>query len=156
MATRRRTLALFYLAAVVLGGCVTARAALEPPAGFAAFDGERIWRALSPEGVAVSVRLVDNDPRQTLTFWAQALKTQLEKSGYTLTAEETLDTRSGKGILFEWAAPVGEDDWIYLTALSVVGERIAIAEAAGEYSLYQKHRPAIVESLRTLQIQSVR
>jgi hypothetical protein len=133
-----------------LGGCATTRAVLDPPAGFAVFAGESLWRAVSPEGVVMRARLVVNDPPQTLTFWAQALKTQMERSGYTLTAEESLLSPGGPGILYEWAAPVGEEDWIYLTALFVLDKRIALTEAAGEFTLYRKHRPAILNSLGTL------
>ena len=152
MCTRASVVATVAIVALVLAGCVTSQPVLDTPRGFAAYDTQSTWKAVSPEGVVVRVRLVENEPPQSLQFWAEALKVQLEKSGYTLTGEESLETKSGDAVLLEWAAPVGEDDWIYLTALTVVVEGIAICEAAGEFELYRSHRQAILDSLSTLVI----
>jgi len=158
MATRHRAAApgaaalLAPVLVLLLVGCATAQPVLRAPQGFAVYDGDGPWRAVSPEGVALRARLVPNEPPQTLEFWAEALKVQLEKSGYTLTAEERLVTDTGNVHILEWAAPVGEEDWIYLTALAVLKQGIAVAEAAGEYTLYRKHRQAILDSLETLSV----
>jgi hypothetical protein len=135
---------------MLLTGCATP--VLERPSGFAEYVGTRDYRAVSPEGVVVRVRLVKNDPVQGIEFWTEALKTQLQKSGYSLVRQEPVETRVGAAVLLEWAAPVGQEDWIYLTGIAVSGTRIAVAEAAGAFASYQKHRAAILESLRTLEI----
>jgi hypothetical protein len=147
-----RLAAALLFAGTLLAGCATLRPVLEQPKGFAEYRDQSTYRAVSPEGVVVRVRLVANDPPQTLEFWAEALKTQLQKNGYSLVREEAAETRAGKGMLLEWAAPVGQEDWIYLTGIAVIGSRIAIAEAAGSYPSYQKHREALLESLRTLDV----
>jgi len=138
------------LFSALLAGCATA--SLRQPDGFAEYGSAGEYRAVSPEGVVVRVHLVKNDPAQSLEFWAEALTTQLTKSGYSLVRRESLETRAGAAVLLEWAAPVGQEDWIYLTGIAVSGTRIAVAEAAGQYESYQKRRDALIESLKTLEI----
>jgi hypothetical protein len=141
------------LLAALLAGCATIKPVLEQPAGFAEYSSRDDYRAVSPEGVVLRVRLVKNDPAQSLEFWTEALATQLTRSGYSLLAQEPLKTPAGDGMLIEWTAPVGEEQWVYLTGIAVSGSHIAIAEAAGEYSSYKKHREAIVASLRSLKLE---
>jgi hypothetical protein len=136
----------------LLSSCATSRPVLAAPRGFAEYRRESVSLAVSPEGVVLRVRLVDNEPAQTLEFWTEALRTQLEGSGYSRLAEETVETPVGKAMLLEWTAPVGQEDWIYLTGLALSGSRIAVVEAAGAFPLYRKHRAAILDSLRTLEV----
>jgi hypothetical protein len=144
--------AAFIALLAVFTGCATVRPVLVAPAGFAEYRDEESYRAVSPEGVVLRVRLVDNEPTQSLEFWAEALGTQLQSSGYSRLRREALETRAGKAVLLEWAAPVGQEDWVYLTGLTLSGNRIAIVEAAGAYAHYQKHRAAILDSLRSLEV----
>jgi hypothetical protein len=69
-----------------------------------------------------------------------------------LLGQETVETGAGKGVLLEWTAPVGEEQWVYLTGIAVSGSRIAIAEAAGAFDTYKGRREAIIESLRSLKL----
>ena len=137
--------------AVALASCVTPAPAMQRPAGFALFEGER-YRAVSPEGVTVGVRLVANDPQQDLAFWAEALKVHLLKAGYRLLAEERFKAPLGEGSLLEWVAPVAGQDWVYLTALAIHGSDIALVEAAGPFRHYREHRGALLAILATLNV----
>jgi hypothetical protein len=127
---------------------------METPSGFAAFDDEDVVRAISPEGVLVRARTVENDPPQTLDFWAEALERQLTESGYLLVDRSSFESGAGPGVLLEWLAPVNADDWMYLTALAVSETSIAIVESAGPSDEYGKYRDAIRESLETLALGS--
>lgn len=137
--------------ALAVASCVTPGPSMERPAGFALFEGES-YRAISPEGVVVGVRLVANDPEQGLGFWAEALKVHLLKSGYRLLAQEPFRAALGEGTLTEWVAPVGGEDWVYLTALAVRGRDIALVEAAGPFRFYREHRGALLASLASLSL----
>ena len=44
------------------------------------------------------------------------------------------------------------EDWVYMTAFVVNGERIALVEAAGRFSEYNRHRGSLMDSLATLDI----
>jgi hypothetical protein len=124
---------------------------MERPAGFALFEGEP-YRAVSPEGVALGVRVVPNEPEQDLGFWAEALKVHLAASGYRLLDEEKFSARVGDGVLYEWVAPLGGEDWVYLTAVAVAGRDIALVEAAGPFGYYKEHRAAVLASLASLNL----
>ncbi len=126
---------------------------MERPTGFALFEGEP-YRAVSPEGVALGVRLAANDPEQGLGFWSEALKVHLLAGGYRLLAEEPFRAAApvGDGRLYEWVAPLGGEDWVYLTALAVCGRDIVLVEAAGPFKLYRERRAALLASLATLSL----
>lgn len=122
------------------------------PEGFARYDDADVSTAVSPEGVVIQARLEKNEPSQNLQFWAGALRRQLETSGYFLVEESDFASALGPGVLFEWAAPVNGEDWIYLTAIAATRREIAIVESAGSLEHYQRYRSAIRHSLTTLQV----
>ena len=134
---------------LLLLSCVTGPS-VDTPSGFAAFPDADEPLALSPEGVGFRLRSVANDPEQTLAFWGEALDRHMSESGYLRYDETGFDSNAGPGVAFEWLAPVNDEDWVYLTAIVVTGERILIAEAAGPVELYLRHRPALVEALETI------
>jgi hypothetical protein len=139
------------LVSLALAACVTTGPVMEKPAGFALFQGEP-WRAISPEGVSVGIRTAENDPPQSLAFWAEALKVHMEASGYRLLSADGFQSPIGDGRLFEWVAPVNGEDWVYLTAVAVHANEIALVEAAGPFRHYREHKPALMRSLGTLRL----
>jgi hypothetical protein len=134
---------------LALAGCVTAPQ-VAPPGGFAVYDEQEVVRAVSPEGVRYLVRYADNDPQQNLAFWREALALHLERSGYVARAEEGFVSPAGEGVLFEWVAPVGAEDWIYLTAVVPAGDRLIVAEVAGPAEIYQCYHTGIRRSLESI------
>ena len=134
-------------------GCVTPPITMDTPDGFAAFSDTDVVRAISPEGVLIRARTVPNDPAQSLEFWAEALERQLTESGYLLIEKSDFTIDVEDGVLMEWLAPVSEDDWIYLTAISIVESQIAVVEAAGPTDHYDTYRTAIRKSLESLRIE---
>ncbi len=139
---------------MTMAGCVTPPIAMDTPEGFAAFSDTDVVRAISPEGVLVRARTVPNDPAQSLEFWAEALERQLTESGYLLVEKSNFTIGAGEGVLMEWLAPVSEDDWIYLTAISVVDSQITVVEAAGPTDDYAIYSAAIRKSLESLRIET--
>ncbi len=105
------------------------------PGGFA-LSSERPWfQALSPEGVRIRLRKFNNYPRQTEAFWATALFTRLEGLGYIPVDAENRELDMDGGDPFSarsWGVPLGNKDYIYLTALRLKGENLEILEIAGE------------------------
>lgn len=149
---RRHVLVVLLVLLFVLlfgAGCTTAPP-VAPPAGFAVYDDPAAMRAVSPDGVRYRVRYAENDPEQSLEFWREALSLHLERAGYGVLREESVTTPAGPGALFEWVAPLGAAEWIYLTAVVPAGEKLIVAEAAGPADLYRAHRDALVMSLETI------
>lgn len=139
---------------VFASGCVTPEVSMETPEGFAAYSHGDAVRVISPEGVVLRVRTVENTPPQNLAFWAEALERQMVDSGYLLIDRSDVTTLSGDAVLLEWLAPVSDDDWIYLTAISVVDSLIAVVEAAGPSSQYATYRQDIRRSLESLRVEA--
>jgi hypothetical protein len=138
-------------ASTLLTGCVTAPT-VATPQGFASYSDAELPTAVSPEGVGFRLRTVANDPPQDLAFWSEAISRHMVDSGYLPYAQESFSSPAGAGEAFEWIAPVGEDDWIYLTAIVVADEEIYVAEAAGPTSVYAHHREAVRAALETIAV----
>lgn len=144
--------ALCLCSALALAGCSPLRAGL--PEGFAELEGRGLtYRAVSPEGVRYRVRVLANRPAKELAFWSEALRSQLVKEGYRPNGEAMeFDSGGRTGVLYEWAAPYGNESYLYLTALVVSKRRIALAEAAAPYPLFVQYREALRRSLESLRL----
>ncbi len=136
--------------AVLLTACVTPAISVATPAGFAPFEMDDGWGAISPEGVRITARLVDNSPQQDLEFWGEALERHLVSAGYLLRHGDRFVASGVDGQFFEWIAPVGTEDWVYLTAVIPYEDELAVFEAAAPYELYVQYEEEIHESLQTV------
>jgi hypothetical protein len=148
----KRITAVLLLAAAVLSlpGC--SRIGVKKPEGFAENREAGMYRAISPEGVRYSVRIVKNYPQKDLLFWKDALKNHMLKSGYMLIKEDNFNAGTQPGAYFEWGAPYGNQNYIYLTAIIIRDREIAVAEAAGDVKLVSVYRNSLLESIKTVQL----
>lgn len=122
----------------------TSRAATPvTPAGFSAWRKTRRFRAASPDGVLYRVRSEKHKPRADLDFWKEAVRERMVAAGYTVVAE----TDAAGGARIELVSPLGQEDWTYLIQFFDDGNRLVIAEAAGEVSHFEEHRDAIVAAM---------
>ncbi len=132
----------------VLASCTTVVA--EVPTGFARYDDTQVVRGVSPEDAVFRVRDEANDPEKDLSFWAEALENHLSEGGYLPRDQGEFVSQAGDGRFFEWVAPAGDEDWVYITAIVVSGNRLLIAEAAAPVEEYDRRRESIRESLATI------
>lgn len=139
-------------AAFLTAACTTVQ--VDTPTGFAVYETEGFFHAVSPEGANLRVRSAANSPKQDLAFWGEALNREMQRSGYVLAGEADFSSAEGPGLIFEWLAPVGEEDWLYLTGLVVAGDTLLIAEAAAPVATFQRYRAAIYESLESISLGS--
>lgn len=126
---------------------------LSRPEGFAEFETKwhsAQYKAISPEGVVFRVKTARNKPLMDLAFWSGTLKNQLVKEGYTLIEEGTFSNSGNDGTWYEWGAPLGNENYIYLTGILVVNDKIAVIEAAGPAQYFSLHRESIRNSLNSL------
>jgi hypothetical protein len=140
------------LVCVAIVGCTTT-ARMNTPEGFAHYEESEEFRLITAEGIVLRARVESNSPHQSLEFWAEALGSHLSSSGYVLLEQSGFDADSVDGVLFEWLAPVGEDDWIYMTAIVVVENEIVVVESAGPHDQYRAYREAIRASLSSVVIE---
>ena len=141
------------LLALVLVGC--SRYSIEEPEGFAPLERKRgaPYRAVSPEGMLLTVRTVKPEPEKELDFWKETLYHQLEKEGYEQVGdEEKFDTANSTGVLYLWGLRYGGTDYLYLTAIVEAGKKLLVAESAAEAQVFQKYRESIEKSLSSISI----
>jgi hypothetical protein len=149
--TRSAGLLTALFAAWILAGCAGYHPAA--PAGFAVYPRGIVFksplRAVSPDGILFTVRTEKNKPRADLGFWREAMKTRMAQSGYRLAADTLCKMKGADGILLEMAAPMGDQDYFYWVAfaLSPSGDRILVAEAAGESKRFLPRREEIRKAI---------
>lgn len=135
----------------LLAACATPLS-VRRPEGFAEQKGEAVYRAVSPEGLLYRVRTVANDPAKDLPFWSEALRVQLTREGYRPIGQAQRFSGGQDGVFHEWGVRYGNEDHVFLTAILVFGDRIAVAEAGGEHSVYYRYRDRLLESLKSIRL----
>lgn len=106
---------------------------IDLPEGFALIDKAPVFLAISPEGVRLKVRKIDNYPEQSAEFWAKALESDLRNRGY-LAVETDAGKEWDESIPFSaslWALPMGNEDYLYLTSLRLKKGKLEVLEMAG-------------------------
>lgn len=151
--TRTENWALSALSTVLLLGvaaCGTLRSAA--PVGFAAYDANDPFRAVSPDGVVFRVRSEGNEPEARLPFWKEALKKRMIDAGYVFVTDGEVKAAHETGYLLELAAPLGQQDYSYLLAVFDRGANLVIVEASGEVTKFRPRREAVVAAIGKLEL----
>ena len=121
------------------------------PVGFARYTALKEFKTISPEGIIFQVRAVKNKPYANLSFWHEALKKRMTDAGYRL-INDTLVTENQEKAVCEFAAPIGQKDYLYHIEIIVKEKEIIIIEATGEVVLYEQQTKAINESIKAIQL----
>ncbi len=149
---RSGVLGLVFLLAAVSGACGSAPYQMTTPEGFKKYERSRDFKYITPDGVMLKAREVDNYPRADLPFWTQALRRHLEERGYAFSAEKSFRTAAGReGATLTFLLPHGAEDWVLSVTLFVVAERLVLIEAAAPYSRFAPREAAIAAALATFE-----
>lgn len=147
-----RSIWILTLAAVVLGGCSTAR--MQTPSGFAAHDDDAYdYRASDGEGVVLAVRSEKNDPEGDLEFWSSAVDARLRKAGYAAQDcrdVKSLDGRAGKQLRYEVESE-GRTLAFWVTVF-VTDRRVVIVEAGGDTELFAPKTKVVEAAIASLHV----
>jgi hypothetical protein len=112
------------------------------------------WRATTPEGVVIGVRVVEDEKRGDLAFWTQAVTLQVrDVSGYALL--ESVDVVSGdgtKGRLLEFGHDEDQKPYAYWIAIFPAQDRLFLVEAGGQRDLFERSRASIVGTMKTVRV----
>lgn len=148
----RRSIWILTLAAVVLGGCSTAR--IQTPSGFAAQQDDAYdWRASDGEGVVLAVRSEKNDPHGDLAFWSSAVDVRLRTAGYTATDRrdvKSIDGREGRQLRYELASQ-GRTLAFWVTVF-VSGRHVVLVEAGGDTELFEPKRKVVEAAIASVRV----
>ena len=139
----------------LLGGCGSA---MELPASFVelgsqddgSYGRNYVVRGVSPEGVIIALRKIDNPKNGTLEFWAKAIENELSQEGHSLVENSPVRSDAGTGgRLMTFSSVHQGEEFTYMLAIFVEGERILVAEAGGKAVDVKKHAEDINKSLLT-------
>lgn len=145
----------FALATFALAGCGRPFDVKTAP-GFVELENQDPWsyRATTPEGIVVAVRVVEDEGRGDIAFWAQAVTLQLrESSGYALLSAEdvtSLDGTKGRKLTF------GHDEdgkpFLYVVTLYTAQERVFVVEAGGEKSAFERAGANVAWTMKSVRV----
>jgi hypothetical protein len=145
----------FCLAAFAVTACgkpfdVKAAPGFVPLENQSAYD----YRATTPEGVVVAVRVVEDEKRGDLAFWSQALVLQLrDTSGYALLDSVESTSRDGtKGRLLKFGHDEDNKPFAYWVAIYPAQERLFLVEAGGQQEAFDRARPSIEWMLKSVRV----
>jgi hypothetical protein len=121
-----------------------------PLANQAAYD----YRATTPEGVVVAVRVVDDEKRGDLAFWTQALTLQIrDASGYALLDTRDVTSADGtKGRRLEFGHDEDAKPYAYWVTLYAAQGRLFIVEAGGAKESFARERPKVEAMLASVRV----
>lgn len=112
------------------------------------------YRATTPEGVVVAVRVVDDERRGDLAFWTQAVSLQLrEVSGYALL--DSVDVRSQDGTpgkLLKFGHDEGDKPFAYWVTIFPAQGRLFLVEAGGAKDAFERARPSVEWMLASVRV----
>lgn len=126
--------------------------------GFVELDGQQndgfAYRATSPEGVVVSVRVMEDEDRADLGFWTKSILLQMrDVSGYALvrtTDVTSLDGTPGKRL--ELAHDEDGKPFTYWVTIYVAQGKLFLAEAGAPKDLFDRSQASVEWSMKSLKV----
>lgn len=112
------------------------------------------YRATSPEGVVVAVRVVEDEKRGDLAFWTQAITLQLrDVSGYALLDSVDVESRDGtKGKLLRFGHDEGDKPFAYWVTIFPAQEKLFLVEAGGAKEAFERAKPSVEWMLKSVRV----
>jgi hypothetical protein len=112
------------------------------------------YRATTPEGVVLAVRVIDDENRGDLAFWTEALTLQLrDVSGYALLESADVTSRDGtKGKLLKMGHDEDGKPFAYWVGVFPAQGRLFIAEAGGQKDAFDRAKPSIEWMMKSLKV----
>lgn len=129
---------------------------LQTPEGFVYYHKTATpYKAISADGIRLMISQRPNEPQGELESWHNVLLQEMKQKGYQ--KMEQGDTRSRKpslaGKYTIFLHKYHGMDHAYLLALFVAEKKIILAEAAGPYTDFQKHKEKLIQALQTIEVQ---
>jgi hypothetical protein len=150
-----RSLYLALIALLALAGCghpfdIAPAPGFVPLENQASFD----WRATTPEGVVVGVRVVEDEKRGDLGFWTQAVTLQMrDVSGYALLSSTDIVSADGtKGKKLEFGHDEDGKPFVYWISIYAAQSRLFLVEAGGAKDPFERAKPNVEWILKSVHV----
>jgi hypothetical protein len=146
--TRRGLILALLNVAQVLGvGCAPL---MNPPPGFVEVEGERYtFRASSADGLVISVREIEHDPKADLAFWVRAIENELRLGrGYALLTVQDVQTAKGlKGKRLRFGHDEGATPHLYWAVVFVTDGKLYVIEVGGTKELVESNEALLEKAI---------
>lgn len=144
----KRVVVLWALGALSLFGTACGRPFdVKTAPGFVELEnqGDYAYRATTPEGVIVGVRVIDDEKRGDLGFWTRALVLQMhDVSGYALIGTSDVTALDGTpGKLLKFGHDEDNKPYSYWLALYMAQGRLFLVETGGTEEQAGRFRPQL-------------
>jgi hypothetical protein len=124
--------------------------------GFVALENQHDfdWRATTPEGVVVGIRVVEDEKRGDLAFWTQAMTLQLrDVTGYALLESADVVSADGtRGRLLKFGHDEDDKPYVYWVAIFPAQSRLFVVESGGQKELFERARPNIEWTMKSIHV----
>jgi hypothetical protein len=144
-------------AALLVVGCKPYK--LEPPPGFAEVSADEYGsRMIGGEHVGLNLKVWNNVPGGTLTFWSQDLVRKLADREYALTRQTAVE--SGNGVVgtrfeFDYVNPDGEAKF-YSVVVFATNEHLFALQMAGNAEYRDRFRAELDQAIRDARLRGCR
>jgi hypothetical protein len=143
-------------AAVLLAGCGRPFDVKTAPGLVELEDQEPdyAYRAMTPEGVVMGVRVVDTNGRGDLEFWTRATSLRMrELDGYALLATADVKSRDGTpGHELRFGHDESHKPYIYMLRVFVAKKRLFLVETGGPQAEVERYKGALDWMQATLKL----
>jgi hypothetical protein len=145
--TTSRAIVSFALWATVVAGC-GATFHSETPPGFVALKDQEPrydYRATTPDGLVMAVRVIDNDPKGDDAFWTGAIELRLRAlGGYALLDRRAVTCKTGQpGTQLRFGHDEGTNPHLYVVTLFVTPKHLYLLEAGGAKTLMERDKAKV-------------
>ncbi len=141
--------------AVSLAGCGRPFK-VETAPGFIELAGQNdyAYRATTPEGVVIGVRVVEDEERADVDFWAKAVTLQMrDVSGYALLSQKDVESRDGtKGKELRFGHDEDKKPYEYVVHLYAAQSRIFVVEAGGTKEQMDRAKASIDWTMKSVKV----
>ncbi len=124
--------------------------------GFVALENQaqHDFRATTPEGVVVAVRVVPDEDRGDLSFWTKALTLQMrDVSGYALLESVDVVSADGtKGRLLKFGHDEDKKPYAYWLGIYPAQGRLFLVEAGGTKDAFDRALPNVEWTMKSVRV----
>lgn len=162
MISRLRRALSFSMPALVAVACALGTTACGRPfdvktaPGFVALENQHDfdWRATTPEGVVVGIRVVEDEKRGDISFWTQAVTLQLrDVTGYALLENVDVFSSDGtKGRLLKFGHDEDDKPYVYWVAIYAAQGRLFLVEAGGAKEVFERAKPSVEWTMKSVRV----
>ena len=130
---------------------------LDTPSGMIELKDQRsyAYRAMTPDGVVLGVRVIEDAGKTDVAFWVQAVTLHMkELSGYALLSSVDVTTASGSaGKELRFGHDEAGKPYVYVVRIFVAPKhQLVIVEAGGAKDEMERNRPMVEAAMASVKL----